>query len=170
MENGYETPWNAKIIKNKVLHPFTAKPPLAILTSALNSSTGSCGMVTSQHGHQCVLGPTLDSPTGISPVIPIAPTTTIPIPSPTPSTTHITFPSRTSNAESTPHTPAHDASTSDSSGPYMDEDVPLILQLLAYLSRYPHLRQAFYKPSAPNWSLQLLHHLLINTSLHKHNN
>lgn len=31
------------------------------------------------------------------------------------------------------------------SGPYKDEDVLLALQLLAYLSKYPHVRQAFYK-------------------------
>lgn len=31
------------------------------------------------------------------------------------------------------------------SGPYRDEDVLLSLQLLAYLSKYPHVRQAFYK-------------------------
>jgi hypothetical protein len=31
-------------------------------------------------------------------------------------------------------------------GPYRDEDVLLSLQLLAYLSKYPHVRQAFYKP------------------------
>ncbi|KAF9230393.1 hypothetical protein BU15DRAFT_91118 [Melanogaster broomeanus] len=30
-------------------------------------------------------------------------------------------------------------------GPYKDEDVLLSLQLLAYLSKYPHVRQAFYK-------------------------
>ncbi|KAI0701228.1 hypothetical protein BC835DRAFT_1501882 [Cytidiella melzeri] len=33
-------------------------------------------------------------------------------------------------------------------GPYRDEDVLLALQLLAYLSKYPHVRQAFYKPRA----------------------
>ncbi|KAH7926352.1 hypothetical protein BV22DRAFT_1087158 [Leucogyrophana mollusca] len=32
------------------------------------------------------------------------------------------------------------------SGPFKDEDVLLSLQLLAYLSKYPHVRQAFYKP------------------------
>ncbi|KIY69294.1 hypothetical protein CYLTODRAFT_372850 [Cylindrobasidium torrendii FP15055 ss-10] len=31
------------------------------------------------------------------------------------------------------------------SGPYRDEDVLLSLQLLAYLSKYPHVRQAFYE-------------------------
>ena len=34
----------------------------------------------------------------------------------------------------------------DSSSPYRDEDVLLSLQLLAYLSKYPHVKQAFYKP------------------------
>lgn len=33
----------------------------------------------------------------------------------------------------------------DETGPYRDEDVLLGLQLLAYLSKYPHVRQAFYK-------------------------
>lgn len=33
-------------------------------------------------------------------------------------------------------------------GPYRDEDVLLSLQLLAYLSKYPHVRQAFYKSRA----------------------
>jgi hypothetical protein len=40
---------------------------------------------------------------------------------------------------------AHHHRDSDS-GPYRDEDVLLSLQLLAYLSKYPHVRQAFYKP------------------------
>ncbi|KAH7098471.1 hypothetical protein BKA62DRAFT_622554, partial [Auriculariales sp. MPI-PUGE-AT-0066] len=30
-------------------------------------------------------------------------------------------------------------------GPYREEDVLIALQLLAYLSKYPHVRQAFYK-------------------------
>ncbi|KAH8109408.1 hypothetical protein DFH11DRAFT_1485050, partial [Phellopilus nigrolimitatus] len=33
-------------------------------------------------------------------------------------------------------------------GPFRKEDVLLSLQLLAYLSKYPHVRQAFYKPPA----------------------
>ncbi|KAI0926308.1 hypothetical protein AcV5_008803 [Taiwanofungus camphoratus] len=40
----------------------------------------------------------------------------------------------------------HHNRESDSMGPYRDEDVLLGLQLLAYLSKYPHVRQAFYKP------------------------
>ena len=35
-----------------------------------------------------------------------------------------------------------------SPGPYREEDVLLSLQLLAYLTKYPHVRQAFYKPRA----------------------
>ncbi|KAJ7154793.1 hypothetical protein C8R46DRAFT_1118441 [Mycena filopes] len=42
---------------------------------------------------------------------------------------------------STHHAHAHAHPT----GPYRDEDVLLSLQLLAYLSKYPHVRQAFYK-------------------------
>jgi hypothetical protein len=42
---------------------------------------------------------------------------------------------------------SHHARESDS-GPYRDEDVLFGLQLLAYLSKYPHVRQAFYKPRA----------------------
>ena len=83
--------------------------------------------------------PALESPTpGAGPVIP----TTTPTTSPT-TATHQTFPTRTSNA-STSHTPPHH--TASDSGPYRDEDVLLSLQLLAYLSKYPHVRQAFYKP------------------------
>jgi MYND finger len=37
-------------------------------------------------------------------------------------------------------------SSSQKQGPYKDEDVLLSLQLLAYLSKYPYVRQAFYKP------------------------
>ncbi|RPD69748.1 hypothetical protein L226DRAFT_493928 [Lentinus tigrinus ALCF2SS1-7] len=40
----------------------------------------------------------------------------------------------------------HHHSREVDSGPYRDEDVLLSLQLLAYLSKYPHCRQAFYKP------------------------
>ena len=36
-----------------------------------------------------------------------------------------------------------------SAGPYREEDVLLSLQLLAYLSKYPHVRQAFYKARVP---------------------
>lgn len=36
-----------------------------------------------------------------------------------------------------------------SAGPYREEDVLLSLQLLAYLSKYPHVRQAFYKTRVP---------------------
>ncbi|OCB89318.1 hypothetical protein A7U60_g3519 [Sanghuangporus baumii] len=35
---------------------------------------------------------------------------------------------------------------SEEQGPYREDDVLLGLQLLAYLSKYPHVRQAFYKP------------------------
>ncbi len=48
----------------------------------------------------------------------------------------------TSTASST----THHAHREPESGPYRDEDVLLSLQLLAYLSKYPHVRQAFYKP------------------------
>lgn len=43
---------------------------------------------------------------------------------------------------STPGTLGHDR---HHDGPYRDEDVLLSLQLLAYLSKYPHVRQHFYK-------------------------
>ncbi|KAK7059595.1 DNA helicase [Favolaschia claudopus] len=39
----------------------------------------------------------------------------------------------------------HHHSHTHPTGPYRDEDVLLSLQLLAYLSKYPHVRQAFYK-------------------------
>ncbi|KAJ7071770.1 hypothetical protein B0H15DRAFT_793342, partial [Mycena belliarum] len=39
----------------------------------------------------------------------------------------------------------HSHPHSHPTGPYRDEDVLLSLQLLAYLSKYPHVRQAFYK-------------------------
>ncbi len=34
----------------------------------------------------------------------------------------------------------------EESGPFREDEVLLSLQLLAYLSKYPHVRQAFYKP------------------------
>ncbi|KAF7976784.1 hypothetical protein HWV62_5624 [Athelia sp. TMB] len=44
------------------------------------------------------------------------------------------------------HTHAHAAAPRHrDEGPYRDEDVLLSMQLLAYLSKYPHVRQAFYK-------------------------
>ncbi|KAF9255431.1 hypothetical protein L218DRAFT_350966 [Marasmius fiardii PR-910] len=39
----------------------------------------------------------------------------------------------------------HSSHSSHPISPYRDEDVLLGLQLLAYLSKYPHVRQAFYK-------------------------
>ena len=97
-----------------------------------------------QQGHQrhatIRARPALESLTpGAGPVIPTATTATT---SPT-TATHATFPTRTSNA-SAAHTPPHH--TASDSGPYRDDDVLLSLQLLAYLSKYPHVRQAFYKP------------------------
>jgi hypothetical protein len=50
-------------------------------------------------------------------------------------------------ATSSTHHHHHHRGDADS-GPYRDEDVLLSLQLLAYLSKYPHVRQAFYKSRA----------------------
>ncbi|KAF5379739.1 hypothetical protein D9615_005833 [Tricholomella constricta] len=44
------------------------------------------------------------------------------------------------------HRHRHHHHAHEPQGPYRDEDVLLSLQLLAYLSKYPHVRQAFYKP------------------------
>ncbi|KAJ2929624.1 hypothetical protein H1R20_g7466, partial [Candolleomyces eurysporus] len=65
----------------------------------------------------------------------------------TPATT-TTFPAaRTNTRDSTTTEPATtSASSGQTPGPYRDEDVLFGLQLLAYLSKYPHVRQAFYKP------------------------
>lgn len=57
--------------------------------------------------------------------------------------TTITANNNTNNNGGGHHAHTRDA---ESSGPYRDEDVLLSLQLLAYLSKYPHVRQAFYKP------------------------
>lgn len=46
------------------------------------------------------------------------------------------------------HTHGHVHAHPEEPGPYREEDVLLSLQLLAYLSKYPHVRQAFYKPRA----------------------
>ena len=42
-------------------------------------------------------------------------------------------------------TDAHGHASRADDGPYREEDVLIALQLLAYLSKYPHVRQAFYK-------------------------
>ncbi|KAG6849176.1 hypothetical protein H0H93_010741 [Arthromyces matolae] len=53
----------------------------------------------------------------------------------------------TAAAQPTPSSTSHSHShTTQETSPYRDEDVLLSLQLLAYLSKYPHVRQAFYKP------------------------
>jgi hypothetical protein len=41
------------------------------------------------------------------------------------------------------------STTATQQGPFQDEDVLLSLQLLAYLSKYPYVRQAFYQPRKP---------------------
>ncbi|KAG6914269.1 hypothetical protein DXG01_001346 [Tephrocybe rancida] len=46
------------------------------------------------------------------------------------------------------HHHGHHHHHAQDAGPYRDEDVLLSLQLLAYLSKYPHVRQAFYRPRA----------------------
>ncbi|KIK25045.1 hypothetical protein PISMIDRAFT_362016 [Pisolithus microcarpus 441] len=56
--------------------------------------------------------------------------------------TNLNAPIPTSVGRSPSHTHNH---RDTDSGPYKDEDVLLSLQLLAYLSKYPHVRQAFYK-------------------------
>ncbi|KAJ7021385.1 hypothetical protein C8F04DRAFT_1141231 [Mycena alexandri] len=48
-------------------------------------------------------------------------------------------------AEDRHHAHVHAHAHAHPTGPYRDEDVLLSLQLLAYLSKYPHVRQAFYK-------------------------
>jgi hypothetical protein len=40
---------------------------------------------------------------------------------------------------------SRNSSSAQADVPYREEDVLLSLQLLAYLSKYPHVRQAFYK-------------------------
>ncbi|KAG6875864.1 hypothetical protein C0993_006992, partial [Termitomyces sp. T159_Od127] len=45
-----------------------------------------------------------------------------------------------------PHAHTHGHGHGHDTSPYREEDVLLALQLLAYLSKYPHVRQAFYKP------------------------
>ncbi|KAJ6454582.1 hypothetical protein C8R45DRAFT_915077 [Mycena sanguinolenta] len=62
------------------------------------------------------------------------PTPILPIPTTAPPTTRAR-----EREERHHHSHAHPT------GPYRDEDVLLSLQLLAYLSKYPHVRQAFYK-------------------------
>ncbi|KAG5640868.1 hypothetical protein DXG03_006765 [Asterophora parasitica] len=80
------------------------------------------------------------------------PTATAPNPTPTPPPTAAT---QTQPAQTQPHRHRHHHHSSHANGhshhhevpgPYRDEDVLLSLQLLAYLSKYPHVRQAFYKP------------------------
>lgn len=69
-----------------------------------------------------------------------------------PSQTNVTAPSVSSAPTVTP-TPRpshrhhhHHHPAAEDQGPFREEDVLLSLQLLAYLSKYPHVRQAFYKP------------------------
>ena len=102
--------------------------------------------VTANYGHQrqaTIRGrPAAASESPVAgpggPVIPTSPTTN--------ATTTGTTTARTSNTSASHTSPHHTSASSDSSGPYRDEDVLLSLQLLAYLSKYPHVRQAFYKP------------------------
>ncbi|KAI0364252.1 hypothetical protein BV20DRAFT_974684 [Pilatotrama ljubarskyi] len=63
-------------------------------------------------------------------------------------------------AGGTPHHHHHHHHARETeTGPYRDEDVLLSLQLLAYLSKYPHCREAFYtmRPSFHPATLQLAH-------------
>lgn len=55
-----------------------------------------------------------------------------------------TLPTPLATAMAHPH--HHRDVLAGDTGLYRDEDVLLGLQLLAYLSKYPHVRQAFYKP------------------------
>ncbi|KAI0311114.1 hypothetical protein OF83DRAFT_1177890 [Amylostereum chailletii] len=54
------------------------------------------------------------------------------------------LPRGTGNGSTHSHSHHRHSHHHDDSGPYRDEDVLLSLQLLAYLSKYPHVRQAFY--------------------------
>lgn len=95
------------------------------------------------------------------------PTTQTPVP-PMPGTVRVRNNDGTERTRTAGQTPARNAGGAAShhhhhhhrdadSGPYRDEDVLLALQLLAYLSKYPHVRQAFYKqrPSFHPATLQL---------------
>ncbi|KAF8071460.1 hypothetical protein FPV67DRAFT_1560370 [Lyophyllum atratum] len=71
------------------------------------------------------------------------------VPSTSPQTTGHSRHHRTSTHSHTHHHHHHHhghGKEQEQQGPYRDEDVLLSLQLLAYLSKYPHVRQAFYKP------------------------
>ncbi|KAG6332967.1 hypothetical protein ID866_6120 [Astraeus odoratus] len=87
--------------------------------------------------------------------------TVMPLPQPTPTTNApnsatgrpgVAVPARGEHNLNVPppvpmgRAPSHTHHREMDSGPYKDEDVLLSLQLLAYLSKYPHVRQAFYKP------------------------
>lgn len=117
---------------HKALHPFT-KSPLAV-TSALNSSSDISGMLLFVLGLLWWKVVPVLVPLYLS-HLPPPPYLLLPQQQPTQHSQHvhhipntyITFPTRTSNA-STSHTPTHHTSTSDSSGPYRDEDVLLSLQ------------------------------------------
>ncbi|KZT06101.1 uncharacterized protein LAESUDRAFT_743562 [Laetiporus sulphureus 93-53] len=86
---------------------------------------------------------------------PVPNTTTVRVTAPTETGTMRGRTSRAVNATPTAANMAGSAAASShghhhmretDTGPYRDEDVLLSLQLLAYLSKYPHVRQAFYKP------------------------
>jgi hypothetical protein len=63
-------------------------------------------------------------------------------------THHSPAPARTPATAAQSSAAQESASHAHETGPYREEDVLLSLQLLAYLSKYPHVRQAFYKPRA----------------------
>ena len=60
--------------------------------------------------------------------------------------THGEHPTPTATMNSVRTTSHHHHHRDSDQGPFRDEDVLFSLQLLAYLSKYPHVRQAFYKP------------------------
>ncbi|KAJ7703773.1 hypothetical protein B0H16DRAFT_1829447 [Mycena metata] len=91
--------------------------------------------------------PTAAADTAVS--VPPPPTITVPPIIPPPQTMPPPPAPRTAResrgAEDRHHAHVHVHAHAHPTGPYRDEDVLLSLQLLAYLSKYPHVRQAFYK-------------------------
>ncbi|KAG8907174.1 hypothetical protein FRB99_005146 [Tulasnella sp. 403] len=117
----------------------TATPTHANATQALAAARG---METIDERDPSILGPT--AVTQQNPATAAGPAQTIPA-------VQLTLNGISAANMSSPgsSTVTGGSGEDQSAGPYREEDVLLSLQLLAYLSKYPHVRQAFYKNRVP---------------------
>ena len=136
--SGIGAPQRTATLRGRPIAERDGAGPSSAVASTLAAASGSSGNSSANRAGPSAAAVSAPSASTTRPPFPPFATITGTAPAAVP----IPAAPTTSTASST----THHAHREPESGPYRDEDVLLSLQLLAYLSKYPHVRQAFYKP------------------------